>query len=80
MPPLLLLEYRTLSGIENWDVVRMGISRPNIRLEVEEYKTAQDRVKTLVELIRQTLLPQFSRLNLSTRNKSPPAGNEYYES
>ncbi|KAJ7829940.1 hypothetical protein B0H13DRAFT_2679691 [Mycena leptocephala] len=51
MPPLLLLEYRTLSGIENWDVVRMGISRPNIRLEVEEYKTAQDRVKTLVELV-----------------------------
>ncbi|KAJ7202223.1 hypothetical protein B0H12DRAFT_1080852 [Mycena haematopus] len=53
IPPSLLPEFRTLSGIQNWDIVRMEVSRRNIRLEVKEFPDDKARLTALVELVNE---------------------------
>jgi superfamily II DNA/RNA helicase len=50
----------------------MGISRRNIRLEVIEYKTHQDRIKALVKLVNERCAEydDHDRMMIFTRSQS----------
>ncbi|KAJ6447759.1 hypothetical protein C8R45DRAFT_1115710 [Mycena sanguinolenta] len=77
MPPGLMDDFRRLSGIQDWDIIRMGVSRGNLIPAVFYYKTEEQLIAAVVHHVEACLKEYTDEERLMVFTRSVKQAKDY---